>query len=524
MTSKSKYAIVSVSDKEDIDVFCRGLVEQGFKIISSGGTFRFLSDRGIECQMVDEVTGFPEILDGRVKTLHPKVFGGILGRRGLDSHVKQMEEQSIHGIDLVAVNLYPFEQTISREGVSLEEAIEQIDIGGPSLIRAAAKNYEDVIVVVDKGDYGRVLQELRKKGDIDLPIKKDLALKAFLMTSSYDVAISRWLQSKFHEEDPWGDSLRMRFEKVMETRYGENPHQKGAYFKDPSYKGISVHDSDVLWGKELSYNNIYDIDAVTDIIMEFPDEPCCAIIKHNNPSGVAIASPRVRSPMADAFERAFNCDPLSAFGGIIGLNRECDLETAERINQRFFEVVVAPSYSEEGLKELKRKKNLRIIRTNRPIVDIVPPEHRMVKVKGGMLIQTMSWPETDTSKWEVVSKVAPTGEQLKDMAFASKVVKHVKSNCVVMAKDLCTVGIGAGQMSRVDSCFMAGNKAGEKAKGSVLSSDAFFPFRDGIDCLAEVGVLSIAQPGGSIRDKEVIEAVDEHGMSMVFTKVRLFKH
>jgi phosphoribosylaminoimidazolecarboxamide formyltransferase/IMP cyclohydrolase len=435
-----------------------------------------------------------------------------------------MKEHSIRGIDLVAVNLYPFESTVASKDVSLEEAIEQIDIGGPSLIRAAAKNYSDVIVVVDKGDYVRIIDMLKEKGDLDLSDKKDLALKAFLMTSSYDTAISDWLQSRFHGELPWGESLRLRYEKVMDTRYGENPHQKGAYFKDPAYEGISVHDSDVLWGKELSYNNIYDIDAVTDIIMEFPDDPCCAIIKHNNPSGVAISSPGSNSPMADAFERAFNCDPMSAFGGIIGLNRECDLETAERINQRFFEVVVAPTFTEEALKELKRKKNLRIIRTNKPIVNNVPPEHRMVKVKGGMLIQTMTWPETDIEKWEIVSKIQPTEEQLRDMAFASKVVKHVKSNCVVMAKNLCTVGVGAGQMSRVDSCFMAGKKAGENAKGSVLSSDAFFPFRDGIDALAEVGVLSVAQPGGSIRDKEVIEAVDEHGMSMVFTKLRLFKH
>ncbi len=524
MTFRSRFALVSVSDKEGIDVFCKGLEEQGFEIISSGGTYKFLMDRGIQCRMVDEITGFPEILDGRVKTLHPKVFGGILGRRDLPPHVNQMKEHSIRGIDLVAVNLYPFEQTISKENVSLEDAVEQIDIGGPSLIRAAAKNYKDVIVVVDKADYGDILKQLKEGEDLELSMKKDLALKAFLMTSSYDTAISGWLQDRFHDDIPWGDSLRLRYEKVMEARYGENPHQKGAYFKDPSYKGISVHDSDILWGKELSYNNIYDIDAVTDIIMEFPDEPCCAIIKHNNPSGVAISSPGSKSQMADAFERAFNCDPLSAFGGIIGLNRECDLETAERINQRFFEVVVAPSYSEESLTELKRKKNLRIIRTNRPILNTDPPEHRMVKVKGGMLIQTMSWPETDITKWEIVSKIAPTEGQLKDMGFASKVVKHVKSNCVVMAKDLCTVGVGAGQMSRVDSCFMAGTKAGENAKGSVLSSDAFFPFRDGIDALADVGVLSVAQPGGSIRDKEVIDAVDEHGMSMVFTKVRLFKH
>ncbi|MGA1793770.1 MAG: bifunctional phosphoribosylaminoimidazolecarboxamide formyltransferase/IMP cyclohydrolase [Thermoplasmatota archaeon] len=524
MTVKSKRALVSVSDKEGIDGFCAGLKGLGFDIISSGGTYDFLLKNGVDCRKVEEITGFPEILDGRVKTLHPKIFGGLLGRRDHEEHVSQMEQHSIGGIDLVAVNLYPFERTVSRGGVTLEEAVEQIDIGGPSLLRAASKNYSDVIVVVDKGDYDRVLKEMRSKGDLGMEMRQELAVKAFLVTSSYDIAISNWLMKRFEPELPWWDSLRLRYERVMETRYGENPHQKGAYFRDPAYNGVTVHGSDILWGKELSYNNIYDIDAVTDILMEFPDDPCCAIIKHNNPSGVALGEAGRGGAIADAFERAFNCDPLSAFGGIIGLNRECDLETAERINQRFFEVVIAPSFTEESLSELKRKKNLRIIRTNRPIENSVPPEHRLVKVKGGMLIQTMTWPETDPAKWKVVSKLPPTDEQLRDMAFASKVCKHVKSNCVVLAKNKGTVGIGAGQMSRVDSCFMAGKKAGDKARGSVLSSDAFFPFRDGIDAIAEVGVASIAQPGGSIRDQEVIDAVDEHGMSMVFTGVRLFKH
>ncbi len=524
MSPKPKLALLSVSDKTNIDTFARGLSELGFELISSGGTHRFLTEKGIPCSQVDKLTGFPEMLDGRVKTLHPMIFGGILGRRDLATHVQQMEDHSIRGIDIVAVNLYPFEATVRRKDVSVEDAIEQIDIGGPSLIRAAAKNYKDVAVVVDPSDYVKVIEGIRTDGSLDVDTRKDLALKAFFHTSSYDTLISTWLQGRFHPEESWGDSLRLRFERVMEARYGENPHQKGAYFKDPSYNGISVHGSDVLWGKELSYNNIYDIDAVTDILMEFPDDRCCAIIKHNNPSGVSLARPGDKDTMADAFERAFQCDPLSAYGGIIGLNGECTKETAERINQRFFEVVIAPSYSEEALVELKRKKNLRIIRTNRPIVDLDPPDHRMVKVKGGMLIQTMTWPVVDPLKWNVVSKRSPTPEQLSDMAFASRVVKHVKSNCVVMAKDLCTTGIGAGQMSRVDSCFMAGHKAGERARGSVLSSDAFFPFRDGIDELAKVGILSVAQPGGSIRDQEVIDAVDEHGMSMVFTGVRLFKH
>lgn len=524
MTRKKRYALVSVSDKDGIDRFCGVLRANGYEIISSGGTYKYLTERGIDCLRVEDITGFPEILDGRVKTLHPKVFGGLLGRRDLETHVSQMRENSITAIDLVVVNLYPFERTVASNEVTLEEAIEQIDIGGPSLIRAAAKNHRHVTVVVDRTDHERVLSEIQMNGEVGEDLRAELALKAFQLTSSYDTAIHNWFQSRFHPELPWGSSLRMRFEKVMETRYGENPHQKGAYFKDPDYSGVSVHTSEILWGKELSFNNIYDVDAVTDILMEFPDDPCCAIIKHNNPSGVAIGSLGVKSRIADAFERAFNCDPISAYGGIIGLNRNCDLETAERINQRFFEVVLAPSFEEEALKELMRKKNLRIISTNRLVVNSIPPENRIVKVKGGLLIQTMSWPEMDTSRWKVVSRKEPTDLDLRDMAFATRVVKHVKSNCVVLARDNCTVGVGAGQMSRVDSCFMAGRKAGERAKGSVLSSDAFFPFRDGIDTVAEVGVAGIAQPGGSIRDEEVIDAVDEHGMFMVFTGVRLFKH
>ncbi|MFO8051951.1 MAG: bifunctional phosphoribosylaminoimidazolecarboxamide formyltransferase/IMP cyclohydrolase [Thermoplasmatota archaeon] len=524
MSSIVKNVLISVSDKTGLEIFARGLSELGIDIISSGGTYRFLRDNDIECRLVENITGFPEILGGRVKTLHPKICGGILGRRDIDEHRKEMEEHNIIPIDMVVVDLYPFEKTIERQDVKVQDAIENIDIGGPSLIRSAAKNFRDVIVVVDPADRDRVLEKLRSKEEIDLDTRKDLAIKAFQLSSSYDIAIYNWMQEEFHPEMPWGDSIRARFNKEMDTRYGENPHQKGAYFSEPGFSGISVANSDVLWGKELSYNNIYDVDAVTDILMEFPGEVCCAIIKHNNPSGVAIAPEGSNRPLADAFELAFSCDPLSAFGGIIGLSRECDGDTAERINQRFFEVVVAPDFTEEALKELERKKNLRIIRTNRPIIDTTTPEKRWVKIKGGLLLQTMEWPEVDPSKWKVVSRSDPSEEQLGDLAFASKVVKHVKSNCVVMAKGRRTVGIGAGQMSRVDSCFMAGKKAGENARGSVLSSDAFFPFRDGIDAVAETGVLSIAQPGGSIRDQEVIDAVDEHGMSMVFTGIRLFKH
>ncbi len=523
MSENNRKVLVSVSDKNGIEEFAKGLSDMGFDIISSGGTFRYLTERGVKCRKVETVTNFPEILGGRVKTLHPNICGGILGKRDQEDHRKEMEEHGIEPIDMVVVNLYPFERTVEG-GAEIDTALEMIDIGGPSLIRSAAKNHNDVIVIVDPSDYPLVLDKLKADGDLDLGTRQDLAVKAFMLTSAYDIAIGGWLRDRFHPDTPWGDSLRWRFERSLETRYGENPHQKGAYFIDPSYKGISISNSDVLWGKELSFNNIYDTDAATDILMEFPDEPCCVIIKHNNPSGVAISRKEDGGSMARAFERAFLCDPLSAYGGIIGLNRECDLETAERVNQRFFEVIVAPSFTDEAISELKKKKNLRIVRTNRPIVATNPPEKRFVRIKGGLLVQTMDWPEWSSTNWKVVTNRSPTEEQIMDLIFASKVTKHVKSNCVVMAKDLRTVGIGAGQMSRVDSCFMAGKKAGENGKGSVLSSDAFFPFRDGLDESIKAGVISVAQPGGSIRDQEVIDAADENGISMVFTGVRLFKH
>ncbi len=524
MVLKVAQALLSVTDKTGLEELAKGLTELGVTLISSGGTSAFLGSKGIVTESVSSVTGFPEIMDGRIKTLHPAIFGGILARRRSGTHMAELSSRSLRPIDLVVVNLYPFETTVSRDGATDEEIIENIDIGGPSLIRASAKNHEDVIIVVDPSDYGWVLDSLRKTGDLTEEERSKLATKAFALTSAYDSAIYDWMRSKGPSADRWGDSLRMRFERCMETRYGENPHQRGAYFTDPSFKGVSVANSEVLWGKELSFNNIYDTDAATDILLEFPDEPCCVVIKHNNPSGVAVGGTEEADPMAKAFERAYNADPLSAYGGIVGMNRECTLGTAELMGQYFFEVIIAPSFEPEALEVLKRKKNLRIIKSKVPMVPSFPPEMRCVKLKGGMLIQTMEWPPFDPAGWKVVTKKAPDESEVWDLVFAMKVVKHVKSNCVVLAKDLCTVGVGAGQMSRVDSCFMAVHKAGARSKGAVLASDAFFPFRDGLDILARGGVASVAQPGGSIRDKEVIEAADEAGMSMVFTGLRQFKH
>ena len=525
MTSKEqKRALISVSDKSNLDGFASILNDNKYEIVSTGGTYRFLCDRGIDCVRVDSLTHFPEILDGRVKTLHPNVFGGILFRRDKQEHVKDVENRNIGPVDLVVVNLYPFQETVRKRDDDIAECIENIDIGGPSLIRAAAKNYRDVTVVVDPEDYHNIGEQIEVNGTTDMRTRKKLATKAFGITSEYDYLIHRWFKNNGTEKSPWEDHLGMHFRKFTDLRYGENPHQKGALFSEINYEGVSIPNSDVLWGKELSYNNIYDIDAVLDILMEFPEKPACAIVKHNNPSGVALGRENQRSPMADAFQRALDSDSMSAFGGIIGLNRRCDLPTADKINSMFVEVVIAPDYDDDAMELLKSKKNLRIIRTNIPIKEGNSPEDRWVKVRGGVLLQTMKWPENDPEKWKIVTDVKPTMSQLEDMAFANKVVKHVKSNCVVLASDNATVGIGAGQMSRVDSCFMASKKAEGRSQGSVLSSDAFFPFRDGIDTAAEGGIKAISQPGGSIRDKEVIEACNEHGIAMVFTGVRLFKH
>ena len=519
-----KRSLISVYDKTNLEYLARVLIDSNYEIVSTGGTHNFLCEREIDCVRVDSLTHFPEILDGRVKTIHPKVFGGILYKRDNPNHIKDMKSRKIKPIDMVVVNLYPFRRTVEERGNDISSCIENIDIGGPSLIRAAAKNYNDVIVVVDPEDYEFIGSQIEAAGDIDIKTRMKLATKAFAMTSEYDSIIHHWFKNINSDETHWGENVALHFNRYMDLRYGENPHQKGALFYEKGYRGVSIPNSDVLWGKELSYNNIYDIDAVLDVLMEFSKRPACAIVKHNNPSGVAIGRKDKKSPISDAFQRALNCDSLSAFGGIVGLNRECDMATAEGINSMFVEVVIAPGYSEDALDLLTKKKNIRIIRTGMPIEDQEPPEDRWVKVRGGVLLQTMKWPTNDPNSWKVVTKAKPTRSQLADMDFANRVVKHVKSNCVVLAKDTATVGIGAGQMSRVDSCFMASKKSNGRSVGAVLSSDAFFPFRDGIDTAAEAGIVAIAQPGGSIRDEEVIKACDEHGIAMVFTGVRLFKH
>ncbi len=496
-----KWALISAYKKEGIVELARELSSLGYGILSTGNTARVLREAGVKVRDVSSHTGFPEILDGRVKTLHPKVHAGILADRSNPEHMKTLEELGIEPIDVVVVNLYPFEE---------QPSVEMIDIGGPTLVRAAAKNHRHVIVLVDPEDYGWVLEKLKEKGDLDYEDRKRLAYKAFSLTACYDAAICRWLSS-----EPFPDRMVLALEKVMEPRYGENPHQKAAFYRAGTYLGfgrIVQHQ-----GKQLSYNNIHDAAAAYELILEFDEEPTCAIIKHTNPCGVATGK-----NARDAFVRALGCDPVSAYGGIVAFNRMVDPETAEEMVKHFFEVVVAPEYSKEALKILSKKENLRVIELERwGELDALAYK----SVLGGMLVQ-----ERDGelySNLEVVTGREPTEEELSDLIFAFKVVKHVKSNAIVFAKDGMVLGVGAGQTSRVDSVRIAGMKArqfGHITDGAVMASDAFFPFPDGVEEAAKFGITAVIQPGGSIRDKEVIEAANRLGMAMVFTRMRHFRH
>ncbi|MFQ6106197.1 MAG: bifunctional phosphoribosylaminoimidazolecarboxamide formyltransferase/IMP cyclohydrolase [Thermoplasmata archaeon] len=515
--SEIKRALISVSNKANIVEFAKGLQEAGVEILSTGGTAKVLEENGIKVRRVSDYTGFPEMLDGRVKTLHPKVHGAILARRDDPRHMQQLQEASIPTIDMVVVNLYPFEETVARPDATLEDAIENIDIGGPSMLRSAAKNHRDVAVVVNPDDYSTVIEEIRTSGDVSPETRWKLALEAFEHTSRYDTVISNYLRSR-KEVPLFPDMLGLQYEKVQELRYGENPNQKAAFYRDPSSKAVSVATSEKLHGKELSFNNIIDADAALDILREF-ERPACAVIKHTNPCGVAVSD----DPY-DAFTRAYACDPKSAFGGIIGVNRTMTPEIATEISKHFVELVIAPEYQDEAFEILSKKKNIRIMATHAPVVKEDPIEMKMYKVKGGMLLQTGAFAELDPKDVKVVTKRQPTEVEMKGLLFAWKVIRHIKSNSILLVQGEETVGIGAGQMSRVDASMLAGHKAGERAKGSQLASDAFFPFRDGVDEAAKVGATAIIQPGGSVRDQEVIDAADEQGMAMIFSGMRMFKH
>jgi len=515
---KIERALISVSDKQGIVEFAKGLKELGVEIISTGGTAAMLGRNGIATLSVSELTGWPEMLDGRVKTLHPVVHAAILARRDSKEHMMQLEKMRIKPIDMVVANLYPFKET-ATQGAPLDEIIENIDIGGPSMIRAAAKNYVSVAVITNSARYEAVLSEMRQSsGSLGEATLRTLMVEAYRTTAVYDSMISRYLAERFQAET-FPPTYALGMEKAYDLRYGENPQQKAAFYTDPFTKGVTVGTSEKMWGKEISYNNILDLEAALELLREFPDRPTAVVIKHTNPCGVACSD-----RLVDAFTVAYNVDPLAAYGCVIGLNRDVDQATAEQVNSHFVDCVIAPEYSPEAIAILEKKKNIRLLRTKAPIVQDAEPELKMKKIKGGLLVQTAHTMMIDPGMLRVVTKRAPTDEETNSMLFAWKVCKHVWSNSIILAKDERVVGIGAGQMSRVDSSHIAGYKAGENAKGSVMASDAFFPFRDGIDEAAKVGVTAVIQPGGSIRDAEVIQAADEHDMAMMFSGIRIFRH
>ena len=513
-----KRALISVSNKTGVVEFAKALVDLGFEIISSSGTARVLKENGIPVVEVSQITGFPEIMGGRVKTLHPKIHGGLLAVRDNPDYMKQLEEQGIQPIDIVAINLYPFEETV-KKGADLDEIIENIDIGGPAMVRASAKNHKFVTVVVDPEDYDLVIKELKEKGKTSIETRRKLALKAFRHTAFYDSVISEVLNQKFGINEKFPEELSIPVRKRSSLRYGENPHQEAAVYVSPTENnGLSIAESKILHGKEMSYNNFLDVEAAVNLVKEF-EETACVIVKHNNPCGVAV-----RDNQADAYREALSRDPKSAFGGIVAFNKPVELETAQALTEIFLEVVIAPDFEEEAFKFLTdKKKNLRIVKIKN--FEKQPEGLDYRRISGGILIQ-----DRDLrlySEWKVVSDREPSPEEINDLLFAWKVVKHVKSNSVVIAKDKATIGIGPGQTSRVDSLETAVKKASEfgfSTERSVLASEAFFPFRDSIDEAAKHGIKAIIQPGGSIRDKEVIQAANEHGIAMVFTGMRHFKH
>ncbi|MFA5516370.1 MAG: bifunctional phosphoribosylaminoimidazolecarboxamide formyltransferase/IMP cyclohydrolase [Desulfuromonadales bacterium] len=515
-----KRALISVSEKIGIVDFARELAAFGVEILSTGGTAKLLREAGIAVKDVAEFTGFPEMLDGRVKTLHPKVHGGLLGMRDNPAHVAKMAEHGIEPIDLVAVNLYPFEATVAKPDCTLEDAIENIDIGGPTMLRSAAKNNRDVTVLVDPADYVMVLAEMKAAGAVSRETNFRLAVKVYQHTAAYDGAISNWLGKKLGEEDvQFPPTLTFQYKKAQGMRYGENPHQQAAFYVEREVREACIATARQLQGKELSYNNIGDTDAALECVKQFTEGPACVIVKHANPCGVAVGK-----DLLEAYERAFATDPESAFGGIIAVNRELDEKTAKAIvDRQFVEVIIAPKVSEAASAIVAGKKNVRLLECGM----LTPPGQRLdlKRVNGGLLVQ-----DTDLDLYaelKVVSKRQPTAKEMEDLLFAWRVAKFVKSNAIVYGKDGMTIGVGAGQMSRVNSARIAAIKAehaGLAVQGSVMASDAFFPFRDGIDNAAAAGIAAVIQPGGSIRDEEVIAAADEHGMAMVFTAMRHFRH
>lgn len=517
--AKITRALISVSDKTGIIEFSKQLAGYGVEILSTGGTAKLLREAGLTVKDVSDFTGFPEMLDGRVKTLHPKVHGGLLGMRSNPAHVAKMKEHGIENIDMVVVNLYPFEATVAKPGCLLEDAIENIDIGGPTMLRSAAKNYPDVTVIVDCADYAKVLEEMSgAEGAVSAATNFGLAVKVFQHTAAYDGAISNYLGARLGEEpEAYPATFTIQVKKAQDLRYGENPQQSAAFYVEKDITEPCVSNAVQLQGKELSFNNIIDLDAAIETVKEF-EQSAAVIIKHTNPCGVALAD----TPLS-AYLKARECDPVSAFGGIVGFNRLVDAATARELASTFLEAVIAPGYSDEALEIFTAKKNVRVMQV--PLLEAYEARgFDLKKVVGGLLVQGRDLGMVRAADCRVVTERTPTASEFEGLDFAWRVCKHVKSNAIVFTNRDQTVGIGAGQMSRVDSSKIAVQKALLPTQGTVLASDAFFPFRDGVDAAAEAGVTAVIQPGGSVRDEEVIKAANEHGIAMVFTGMRHFRH
>lgn len=512
-----KRVLISVSDKTGIVEFARELEGLGAEIISTGGTEKALKDAGIKVINISDITGFPECLDGRVKTLHPKVHGGLLAMRSNPEHMKQLKELGIETIDMAVINLYPFKKTILKENVELEEAIENIDIGGPAMLRAAAKNYQDVASIVDPRDYSLVLEELKATGDISLKTKFRLAYKVFEHTSHYDTLIASYLRDKLGE-GTFPETFSLTFEKAQDMRYGENPHQKAVFYREVGSNKGCITNAKQLHGKELSYNNINDANGALELLKEF-DQPTVVAVKHANPCGVGIAN-----DIYTAYMKAYEADPVSIFGGIVAANREIDEKTAEEINKIFLEIIIAPSFTEAALKILTKKKNIRLLQLENITEKLPKGTYDMKKVAGGLLVQNYDDELFNEDDLKFVTDRKPTEKELAELKFGMKVVKHTKSNAIVLVKDNSTIGVGPGQTNRITAAQIAIAHAGERANGAVMASDAFFPFPDCVEAAAAAGITAIIQPGGSIKDQESIDACNKAGIAMVFTGMRHFKH
>ena len=510
-------ALISVSDKSGIAEFAKRLSDMGVEIISTGGTSKVLSENGIKVIPIESITGFKECLDGRVKTLHPNIHAGLLAIRDKKDHMDTLESLDITPIDMLVINLYPFKKTVQKSNVTKEEAIENIDIGGPAMLRSGAKNHATVTVITDPSDYESVLNELEQNGKVSYETNFRLAIKVFEHTANYDAMIADHF-NKLTGDYSLKNTFTVTYEKLQEMRYGENPHQKAAFYKEPAITKGTICDAVQLHGKELSYNNINDADGALSMLKEFPDRPACVAVKHANPCGVGVGK-----NVFEAYKKAYDSDPVSIFGGIVAFNRTVDVVTAEKLNEIFLEIVIAPDYKDEALTLLRKKKNLRILRLDN-ITYNNENEYIMKKVSGGMLVQSKDNCVVNMDDIKVVTVKQPTEQQLKDAVFGMTVCKHVKSNAIVLVKDLASIGIGPGQMSRIGAAKIAISLAGERAKGSVMASDAFFPFDDCVIAAKEAGVECIIQPGGSLADKEVIAKADQFGICMIFTGIRHFLH